>query len=240
MAKTFEQVTPGQPEVCWITGPGGIGKTRVVSQALVDRAASSRDLMVYGRSYDCESVPYGGVDAALDRLTRDLPAMVTDDPAIAAAVALFPVLKTRVTATEAPQLNDRARAFAGVRTLLAKAAGGRQLILFLDDIERAGDDTAALLLDLLLPRDDELKLVIVATVRCDHGRHPWLDRIHERATTRGQSLVETDLSLGPLDSAACEALVRSVSEDPAFDYSEIAADAGGSPLVAELLARHGP
>ncbi len=240
LSQALSNALPGKAGLVRVSGVSGIGKTHLVNHALEALTREGEVLVLSGRCYECESVPYGGLDAAIDLLARRIQPGLAADDEIAAAAALFPVLSTRLARTARGDANpeDRPAAFRGVRSLLARVAGKRPVVLFLDDLHHAGADTAALLLDLLVARDDGLALTIVATYRSDReDASACLRELDARARARAQSFPGLVICLQPLAQDACETLLRWHLETASSPrISELAHESGGSPFLAELLA----
>ena len=239
LSRAIADASPGIPGLVRVSGKAGVGKTHFVRHAL-DTLARAGDLLVLsGRCYECESVPYGGMDTVIDMLARRVPPGLAADDEISEAAALFPVLSARLghmTRNNADP-EDRPAAFRGVRSLLARVAGPRPVVLFLDDLHHAGADTAALLLDLLVARGDNLVMTIVATFRSDlEDASVCLRELAARAQVRGQKFSEVRIALPALDQDTCETLVRwHLGEGDGSRVAELARESGGNPFLAELL-----
>ncbi|MDC0720296.1 serine/threonine-protein kinase [Nannocystis bainbridge] len=233
----------GAPGFVRVHGASGVGKTRLVREVLGALERAGAALVLRGRCYECESVPYGGFDAAIDALMRALRAGGRWPAAdVAAASTVFPVLSALLPGPQAlADADDRSAAFAGVRALLAAAGDGRPVVLFVDDLHHAGADTAGLMLDLLLPRADGLALTIVATCRSDReADSACLRELHARAGARGQAIVERPVAVAALAPAACEALLRHhLGARAEGRIADLTRESGGNPFLLEALARDG-
>ena len=86
----------GVAATVWLEASPGVGKTALLEHFWATLPPET--LVIYGRCYEQESVPYKGIDAAVDHLTRrlcDIPKRELHDFAaarVAALVAVFPVL----------------------------------------------------------------------------------------------------------------------------------------------------
>lgn len=240
----LRQVAAGAPTFVQVSGPSGVGKTALVRSFLADLERGGSTLVLAGRCYECESVPYAGLDAVVDALAHQLHVAgpgVMAPPDADAAAAVFPVLtagpESASDGAEQDPAEGRARAFRGLRGWIARAAGSRAVVLFVDDLHRAGADTAALLLDLMLVREEPLVMLIVATCRDEQEtRSGCLRALGERAATRGQRLSELRLALGPLGADDCEALVHARIGGDRKRAAQLARESGGNPFLAEALA----
>jgi eukaryotic-like serine/threonine-protein kinase len=148
-----------------IGGRAGVGKSALVEWFVADVVERHNAVVLRGRAYEREAMPYKAIDSIVDSLTRYL--ICLDDEEIASVLPpdawtiarLFPVLR-RVPAIETmpgepivdPQ-RARRRAFRALRDLLGSLAQRRPLVLFIDDVHWGDTDSAALLLELARPPD---------------------------------------------------------------------------------------
>src|SRR5262249_20775599 len=149
-------------------GESGIGKTALVRH-FIDALESEkpRPLVLSGRCYEREWVPYKAFDGIVDQLSHHLASLdqiraalvLPEDAALLAR--LFPVLR-RVPAMArvlepAREIQDpqqlRTRAFVALRKLLGRLTETQPLVLFIDDLHWADPDSFVLLQDLMHPRE---------------------------------------------------------------------------------------
>jgi hypothetical protein len=99
-----------------VSGPSGIGKSTLVRRFLGQIVASHDVVVLSGRCYENESVPYRALDGVVDGLSRRLASLPADDvegllpPDAAALMRLFPVLRQvrAIAAAQAEQAFERA------------------------------------------------------------------------------------------------------------------------------------
>src|SRR5690606_25283925 len=121
------------------------------------------------------------VDALARELVRRAPAEVTKhlSSEVDALSRLFPVLRrvapiARMTVPRpASPVELRARAFRGLRTLLASLAKDGLVVLVIDDLQWADSDSLALLREILHPPNAP-RILVVITHRSDAGSIPVL------------------------------------------------------------------
>ena len=247
-------VAVGRPALVWLHGPSGIGKTRL-SQCFVERLIEREAaVLLAGRCYQQESVPFKGLDSVVDALSRFLVAL-PDDEALAyrprdvdALGRVFPVLRQvagfgddgKPLPREADRVELRRRAFSALRELLGRIAARRLLVIALDDLQWGGDDSGALLAELLQPPDAPAMLVL-GTFRSDEAAaSPMLRRLQPELEPIAHALHRDEIALAPLPPDEARALAAAVLDDLARDdvARRIASESEGSPFFVCEFARH--
>ncbi|MEZ4436334.1 MAG: AAA family ATPase [bacterium] len=240
----------GRPGFAHLWGPSGMGKSFAVEAWLADQPPAT--LVLRGRSHRREDVPFGPFDSLVDDLARRL----ADRPRaeveailprhIGALGAVFPVLDRLAAVREAPARDRvesdprlrRDRAAAALREMLGRIADRRPLVVFLDDAQHGGADSAALFEAVFSPPDPPGALV-VSTARHAHGS-PLIDALRAVAEAHGASWVERCVAIGPLSPDESRQLAGRLLEDRAAErrVDHIAAESGGHPfLLTELAAQ---
>ncbi len=233
-----------------VGGRAGMGKSALVDWFVDDLVEKRNAVVLRGRAYEQEAVPYKAIDGIVDALSRYLLCLDDEDltavlPSDAWTVArLFPVLR-RVPAIGAlveepiadPQ-RARRRGFRALREMLASLARRRPLVLFIDDVHWGDTDSAALLLELARPPDAP-RLLLAMTYREEHEQaSAFLGEL--KAGWPRQAEVR-DLTVGPLDSVHARQLAQTLlgGEDDSKETTAdaIARESGGSPFLIEELAR---
>jgi DNA-binding SARP family transcriptional activator len=168
LTTAWEQASQGARHVVVITGEAGIGKSRLASEAAL-RVAAAGGQVLFGRCDQEAIVPYQPLVEALDGLVATTPADELPSLGPAAAAELAAILPG-IGGTPPPSPPDRGRLFAAVTDLVAALARARPLLLVLDDLQWADDDTL-LLLRHLLRRAGSAPVLVVAISR-DHDLDP--------------------------------------------------------------------
>ncbi len=247
LREAFRTSQAGRLSAVFVSGASGIGKTALV-QRFLDEIRNERETIVLsGRCYERESVPYKAIDGLIDSLSRHLRQMSRDEADIylprdvAVLARLFPVLH-RVPAVAAASSRHgessdsvelRRRAFAALKALLARLADRKRVVLFVDDLQWGDIDSGLILRGVLRDQDPPHMLMIGAFRTDDWENSPilqsisgvaWNERIHVDRLTVEQLPAEEALEL---------AMAMSGDRDRA---AEIAEDAAGNPLfICELV-----
>ena len=229
LARAAARSRDGTAVVVALHGPPGIGKTALLDDFLARLATSGssrRALILRGRCYERESVPYKAIDSVIDVLGRELRgrelsgASLRDllPSAIKTLARLFPVLR-RVGAIERSQEEEgdakldpdelRQRGFTALRELLWALAREAPLVLCIDDLHWGDRDSAALLASLLAAPSPP-PLLLLASYRDDvvgSGDAPCVELLGERLRPRAD-LERRELVLGRLSDSTAEELAR--------------------------------
>jgi hypothetical protein len=231
-----------------LDGSSGVGKTSLVERFLGQAERESGALVLRGRCYERERVPYQGIDSLIDDLCRLLngPERVAAEflpRQVAALVRLFPVMD-RVPAIRGHGLRTRAvnldeqevrrQAFGALRELLQRVADQRLLILHIDDLQWGDLDTAKLLRELVRPPDAPAMLLILGFRSEDRDRSPCL------VALMGEPIgAAIELHLGPLDADAAGTLMRALLPGslPEVDVASLTRGTDGNPFLIQELAR---
>jgi tetratricopeptide (TPR) repeat protein len=253
----YRAVRAGHATTVGIHGGSGMGKTALVRHFLDQLRAKEPDVVVLpGRCYERESVPYKALDSVVDALSahlRRLPqeeaeALLPHD--VLALAHLFPVLRrveVVARARRTPKVVDsqerRRRAFAALRELLVRLADRHPLVIVIDDLQWGDVDSAALLTELLRPPDQPTVLVLGCYRTEEAATSPLLAAVLRLRETAGAAPLEkVDFEVGPLPADQAEALARALLADAHADlsYAEvIARESRGNPYLVDELARVG-
>jgi tetratricopeptide (TPR) repeat protein len=240
-----------------ISGESGIGKS-ALADAIADEARARGCIVLHGCCREHESVTYNAFDEVVDGAATLLERAVQKGELPKAAVAeaigddltllarLFPVLRELTTAEAIAPLPDevnRERAFAVVKRLVERVTQRRPLVLLLDDLHWADEDSLALLAYLLRAPGTH-GLFVMATAWPPVGSDgEALDHFLRHMRRPGGDGVLTQLWLGPLGSddgarVVERALAQSAERAPAA-IEQICKEAAGNPfLLVELAWLH--
>lgn len=235
LTQAITQLTVGPAEMLALVGEPGIGKSRLIAEAL--GAARGRErLVLSGRAAELErDLPFGVFVDALDPYLGSLGwprfRALTDSERTDLA-SVFPALEAFAPAT--PRRGDgRSGCYRAVSNLLELLSRERPLILVLDDLHWA-DQASIELLGHLLRHRPCASLLVVGALR--HRQAP--SRLQMLLAAAERDGVCTRIELGPLSREGAEPLLASVTDRELRDA--LLTESGGNPFYLEQLARSAP
>jgi serine/threonine protein kinase/tetratricopeptide (TPR) repeat protein len=250
LREAFEGVVGGRPVAVRLGGESGMGKSALAAHFLDGLAERGDALVLRGRAYERESLPYKAVDSVIDEISRHLARCEDEgDPVplpegIGALARVFPVLR-RVpsladvvpdAATEPREL--RSRAFQALRALFGALARRQPIVVYIDDAQWGDADSAALVLALLRPPEPPPWLLLMTyrsreatgSVFLTELRDGWPEGVEQR-----------DVAIGPLSVDDAQALARTFlegSDELAHRTARaVARESRGNPFLVQELAR---
>jgi eukaryotic-like serine/threonine-protein kinase len=251
----------GDASVVFVEGLSGVGKTALLQHFSKNIHRTAEVVVLEGRCYERESVPYKGLDVLVDALRVKL---LEDTKAeqrlpwprqMSALARLFPVLRDLPgLSAPSPALEDpisvRREALGALAELLHRFCERAPLVLQLDDAQWCDRDSIRFIADLLRP-SRRPRLALVFSVRTeDLPRPPPLLELRERLSAPTSGLSIQRVVVNPLPTAVARALAndhlaRTVSHEDFDDPGRrddmadaIAKASSGNPLFVLELARH--
>ena len=240
-----------------ISGESGIGKS-ALAEAILDEARDAGCIVLRGACREHEAVTYNAFDQVVDGAaalleravqkgelqTAALADAIGDDLALLAR--LFPVLReltSAETVATLPTEVNRERAFAVVKRLVERVAQHRPIVLLLDDLHWADEDSLALLAYLLRAPSTPGLFVMATAWPPGESDGEALDRFLRKMRRPGGDEVLTQLWLGPLDgedgALVVESALRQTAEFAPNAIEQICREAAGNPfLLVELTRLH--
>lgn len=250
----FRATREGQTIAVHVHGNSGMGKSTLVRIFLDQLRAGTRNAIVLqGRCYQRESVPYKALDGVVDSLSKHLASLRRAKaealmPRNRAALArVFPVMLQVDSIFDArsgqPESIDpftlRRQAFGALRELLTHLANLKPLVIYIDDLQWADADSMFLLEDLLLPPDAPPLLLITSFRSEDIDEKPFLKQLLLQTGNENSR----ELFVGPLATVEARALTQSlfrlakITGEPFLE--SIVHEAAGSPFLLEQLTHYG-
>ncbi len=241
LTDAFQAMRKGRTAVVRISGRSGAGKSMLAQHFLDNLSLRGEALVLAGKCYERESVPYKALDSLIDALSRylrHLPALEVQallPREVQLLTRVFPVLQRITAVAEAPgrmpEVLDphdlRRRAFAALRELLARVGDRKPLVLFIDDLQWGDLDGATQLAELFRPPDPPVLLLLACYRSEDTDTSPCLGVLHRALEKAGTALDQRQLAVDPL------------THQEARDLALILLDSldSVSPLIAEAVAR---
>ena len=231
-------------------GESGVGKSCLVRRFL-DVALAGRDdvLVLAGRCYEREAVPYKALDEVIELLSRRLARLPRSEaldllpPGGADSLSLLfpamgrvPAIGSRASMPDRDPLERRRAAFHALRGLFAKLCARQRVVVTIDDLQWTDADSLALLQELLRPPDAPA-LMLVATMRGG----PQADAAPPTLVASLPGDVRP-VHVGRLaggDARRLAELLLAHSTGVGWSSAAaIASEAGGHPLFIDELVRH--
>jgi serine/threonine protein kinase len=255
--EAFEAAKEGRAGAVHIRGRSGMGKSTLVRRFLQKLRQREPDVvLVSGRCYEREVVPYKGVDSLIDDLSRFLQRLPPLEAEkfmprdVSALSRLFPVLRQVESVAAArgrmPDVLDpqelRRRGFAAMRELLARLADRMSVVLFVDDLQWSDLDSVALLAELMQPPDPPPLLLILCYRSEEAENNPVIQKLRAACADPASAPGVTDLQVGELDEEDAQALAVELLDrfpnSAGIQANVIAKESGGHPLFLDELVRH--
>ena len=227
LERTWSRATSGESGIVLISGPAGIGKTRLTE--VFARGVEERGgLVCTGRARDGEGVPAFWIFVQILRSLLAQPSLAAELRALGGHArqlsGLLPELADeQLVEPGVDPEGSRFLFFDAVARVLSRCARRRPLLLVLEDLQWAGLASLRLLEHLVFELANEAVLV-VATLR-------------DAPRERGHPLNTTLASLRALDRCEQVELARLSSTDVAALLREVVGRPVPPNLAAELLAR---
>jgi hypothetical protein len=248
LEEAWRAVGRGRATAVCVRGPSGIGKSAFV-ESFLNSVRSNAIVVLRGRCYEHETVPYEALDGAIDSLSQHLTSLSATDlkrlmprewPALC---RVFPVMRRIDPARPIDDAGDlaepmtlRQRAFAALRELLSQLAAQQPLIVYIDDLHWADADSASLLGELLRPPDAPAMLTIVCARTEEMTAKPFLGPLF--ASTEGRVMVSLDVLTATESRALIAATIGSRATISDTDMDAITHEGAGNPFLIGQLARH--
>ncbi len=240
----------------FVFGRTGTGKTTLIRSFLEGLARGDDAIVLSGRCYERESVPYKALDSLIDALARYLKGLPARSlaslmpPDVAYLARLFPVLDgvpiiaaARAEALDLPDPQEaRRRAIKALRVLLRRMGEKAPLVLAIDDLQWGDSESVLLLADLLgSPRAPVLLLLGCFRVE-DREDGPLLVQLRQALEGRPSPPEHRELAVEALTQSEARELTLALlgRDDPVARAQAhlVARESGGNPLFVDQLVRH--
>jgi len=253
---TYKDVKLGKAGMAFVKGYSGMGKSALVRHFLDEILETEPDIVVLmGRCYEQETVPYKALDSVIDSLTRylkSLPNLQVKEilPLNVLALArLFPVLKqvesvalANRSVLDIPDPQElRQKAFAAFRELLTNLANKKQLIIFIDDYQWSDFDSTSLLSELIRPPDVPTILLICSYRAEEAENNVILKELNSFQNYAGAKITIANILVKELSEDEAKAVISSLLGESSTGLEvvkRIIKESSGSPFFLYELAQY--
>jgi hypothetical protein len=238
----------------YVHGESGVGKSALVSEFTEEiEGDRSRIVVLRGRCYERETVPYKAFDGVVDALTRFLRTLSDADcaailPRRAQVLPMvFPVLG-RIKAitmqggqrfTDVDRATLRTNALSALRELFDRMSRRFQLVVHIDDLQWADAESLALLMELSRPPEPPPFMLIVTArdpEECPLEVQNAFEALLEQAPIAERIRI-AGLPMRDAERLAA-ALLESGENRVSVDAAQVAREAEGHPLFIDALVRY--
>jgi hypothetical protein len=241
----------GVPQVLLLEGHSGFGKTALAQHFCREVRRDPSAVLLAGRCYPREALPYKALDAVIDALSRYLSRLPEARAHellprnCRALTGLFPVLE-RVPAIQtqrslalppATLSERRERAFAALKELLGRISDQGPLVLLIENLEWGDEDSAELLLRVCSAPDPPALLLIGTHRPRAEIEGAFFARLGPPSFPVGEA-VRQQRSIGPLAPEHAFALCQDLLHGSDRVAWRIAEETAGDPLLISLLCEH--
>ncbi len=232
----FEATRAGKSITVRVSGRAGMGKSALLQDFLDGLVENGNVVVLRGRAYERETVPYKAVDSVIDALSRHLMVLGDQDDTVIlpkdiwALARLFPVLRrvsSIASTVEEPVLDPnrvRRRAFTALRELMMTLTRRRPLVLYVDDAQWGDTDSAALLAELVRPPFAPPVLIVLAHREENLATAAFLADLRSRWPLGAEI---RDVNVGPLETTDAQQLALAL----------LGGDDGTAQKMADAVAR---
>lgn len=232
-----------QGGIVTIVGEAGIGKTRLVNEALYTGSIQGTQLIVVRCTAIERTLPFAALSEALRPLVRNAPdSLLRRLPRVALAQVseLLPMLRERMPSLPVlpvlPPAESRTQLIDGLVDLALALAHSTPLVIVCDDAQWA-DQALLLALERLARHAPRHALLIILAYRSEElAEHPQL---HALLRALGRDMLLRPVVLGRLDDQAITellALLAHVSPEHIRPLAQrLAVRSGGNPLFLSVL-----
>lgn len=259
LREALDSARRGAAALVHVTGGSGLGKSALL-RALVDEARAQHETLVLrGRCYERETVPFKALDGVVselaqqlerapqDELAQRLPTRIADLARVFPSLVRVPAVARRVLSSVGASSTHsivelRRRAGEALRQLLQLLSAKGPVVLLIDDLQWADSDSAAMLVA-LIDAPAPAGMLLACSFRPDEAAAnralaPYFEQVRAQTSAR---LIETlSLSIAPLsrdesEALAAATLARSAVSSPSL-VRRVAHESGGVPFFVEQLA----
>ncbi|HEX7453133.1 MAG TPA: AAA family ATPase, partial [Polyangiaceae bacterium] len=255
LESAFEDSLHGRAVVVLMAGRSGMGKT-VLAQRFLNRLSKERGALVLsGRCFEREALPFKGMDSVVDELSRYLTTSAPRDilellpPGLHYLGRVFPVLRAVPCFDGLPvpeheivePIELRKRAFAALKELFFALGARQPLIVHIDDVQWSDIDSLVLLEQLLQPPNAPNLLLVCGFREEVRQSSPVLAELFKMLKRTSARVELRELSIDQLSAEeAVELAQLSLDGEPGAPSDlarAIALESHGVPIFVSELAQ---
>lgn len=263
LRRLFRGTAAGEACSVHLHGDSGMGKSALLRRFIDEISADPSTVVLQGRCYERESMPYKAIDSVVDSLSRFLCSIPSNRVEVLlprdvhALARVFPVLRQveaialapgrSTDATDPQQL--RQRAFSALREFLARISDRHPLVLVIDDLQWGNLDSVQLLLALTRAPENPALMLLVA-YRTDEIKSQ--EHLLALRKVQGLTVHEGFIPLVPsADGSVQEIVLEPLSSEDAVRLTQalmgdahdpriraVAAESRGSPFFVQEITRY--
>jgi DNA-binding SARP family transcriptional activator len=227
-----------QSSLSAISGEPGIGKSTLVA-SVARELHDQGQLVLYGRAGEDPILPYGPLTQAIRYYVRSRPELATDERMLTHLTELRWLLP-EIAELPAPadrasddRRTERLRLYRATAAVIAHAAADRSVLLVLEDLQWADNDTISVVRQ-LLAETFEHPVHFVVTYRAGElgPEHPLARMLADR----GREVPVTQMALAGLDQPAIAELLGPTVADPEL-VARLHEHTAGNPFFIEEVVR---
>ncbi|MCA9141865.1 MAG: protein kinase [Planctomycetales bacterium] len=256
LQSSFRQVTHGKTKTLFVHGKSGMGKSVLIQKFLSEIQERDQAVVLSGRCYEQESVPFKALDNLIDSLADHLTSLTDADVRAATPddflplIRLFPVLGQipgasdlgRPSIENVDQQELRQRATNALREMLRRLGDKKPLVLHIDDLQWGDEDSADLLADLVRPPHSP-RVLVLGSYRTENRSTSLCLKAIDKAYSTGQhrphreEIAVDSLQQEDAKRLALKLLGRDDKKGQVL-ADKIARESGGWPFFVWELAQH--
>ena len=177
-------VEGSDPTLIFVEGKSGIGKTYLVQKFLENLHRDSETIVLSGRCYENERIPYKAIDAVIGEMAIQWRLHGNPDSvspllinAISQVFKSFSFGSEGNTSTEVPHATQTATGLHAILQTLSSS--GKKIILFIDDVQWADADSGELLCKMI----GGLPLLLICSHRPMETPNPFVVQLEDEIRT---------------------------------------------------------
>ncbi len=240
----------GVPVMCFVQGLSGMGKSALLERFVAHAREHSHAVVLQGRCYERETMPFKAWDSVVDALCRYLGKLPFYAAAevmpkdVEALAHIFPVLKRveivnrvkRRSRLPTDPRELRRRAFMALKELFARISHREPLVVVIDDLQWGDVESARLIVEMITGADRPAMLFLCAYRSSDVESSQCLKTLFDNTRENRQADIR-QVTVGTLSEAeALELANQLLGESNSASGAAAARESRGNPyLLAEIV-----